>query len=102
MVGKPRWGAPRDQNQSEICKAANKIPGVVAEDLGASGKGVPDLLIGYRGVNYLCEVKLELVKGKVFASHSKLNDKQVEWHRDWTGQVCVIRCLDDLLSLLNL
>ena len=98
----PRYGGRRDSNQSDLLAAINDIPGCVAVDLGAVGSGVSDLLIGFDGVNYLAEVKLEPVKGKVFKSQSKLNDKQIEWHGLWPGQVAVVRTLDDVLKLLNL
>lgn len=98
----PRYGGRRDSNQSDLFKAINQIPGVVAVDLGSVGKGVTDLLIGFDGVNYLAEVKLQPVKGKVFRSQSKLNKTQVAWHDLWPGQVGVVRNLDDVLNLLGL
>jgi len=98
----PRYGGRRDKNQSDLLKAINQIPGVVAVDLGSVGKGVTDLLIGHNGKNLLAEVKLEPVKGKVFKSQSKLNAKQKDWHDLWPGQVGVVRNIDDVLEMLGL
>lgn len=89
----PKHGGQRDSNQAEIMKAANEIPGCTAIDLGAFGCGMPDILIGWRGQNLLAEIKRP--KGK-------LNALQVEWHKEWTGQVRIIRSVDDLLKLLKL
>jgi hypothetical protein len=98
----PRYGGRRDANQSDLLAAINSIPRVVAVDLGAVGGGVTDLLIGHDGINYLAEVKLDPVKGKVFKSQSKLNDTQIEWHALWPGQVAVVRNLEDVLTLLGI
>ena len=70
-----------DANQSTIV-AALEVVGATVEHLG--GKGVPDLLIGYSGRNYLLEVKTK--KGK-------LNDDQRTWHVQWNGQVAVVRTI---------
>ena len=98
----PRYGGRRDANQSDLLAAINEIPGVLAVDMGAVGGGVTDLLIGHAGINYLAEIKLLPVKGKVYASQSQLNDCQVEWHSKWPGQVAVVRTIDDVLELLGI
>jgi hypothetical protein len=101
-MSKPRYGAPRDANQSDLCKFANSIPGCKAKDLGAVGDDIPDLLIGWKGENLLAEVKREPVKGEVFPSQVQLSDGQEVFHDEWPGQVCVIRNEDDLLDLLKI
>ena len=77
----PKYAAKIDLNQAEIVFALRKI-GCTVEPLHSVGRGVPDLLVGRHGCNYLFEIKT----GK-----KKLNPLQVEWHRDWRGQVTVIR-----------
>lgn len=94
----PRYGGKRDANQSAILKHANRIPGCKAIDLGAVGEGCPDALIGYRGRNWLCEIK----RDDCAPSDSKLSPGQVEWHKDWPGQVAVIRKVEDLWRLLGI
>jgi hypothetical protein len=49
--------APRDANQSAIVQRYRDY-GCSAEDLGAVGGGIPDLLIGCAGVTDLAEVKM--------------------------------------------
>lgn len=49
--------APRDANQSAIVQRYRDF-GCSAEDLGAVGGGIPDLLIGCAGITDLAEVKM--------------------------------------------
>jgi len=78
-----------DENQPTIVKALEDI-GASVQSLG--GKGVPDLLVGYMGENYLLEVK-----------HSKkgLNDDQIDWHAAWRGQVDVVRTIGQALRAVG-
>jgi hypothetical protein len=77
--------AKTDTNQKEIVAALRKI-GASVESLHRVGGGVPDLLVGYRGENYLMEVK----DGQKPPSERRLNTDQVEWHDKWRGQRCVV------------
>ena len=70
-----------DKNQSDIVKALRDCGASVAL-LHAVGKGMPDLLVGYRQENYLLEVKD--VKGRV-------NPLQSKWHLEWRGHAFVVR-----------
>lgn len=31
----------------------------------------------------------------------KLKDGQIEWHRDWDGQVCVVRSIEDAQRIVE-
>lgn len=68
----------RDENEGEIVKALRAV-GASVEFLG--GKGVPDLLVGYRCNNYLLEVK---------RLGESLSDDQSGWHASWLGQVRLV------------
>jgi len=81
-----------DAIQPELVDHARKL-GASVEMLHRVGSGVPDLLLGFEGKNYLVEVKSE--KGK-------LNKLQVKWHTDWKGQKCVIRTKKEIERLLGL
>lgn len=88
-----------DANQNEIVKALRQI-GCSVQSLASVGKGVPDLLVGFRGVNFLIEVK----DGSKPKSAQKLTADQIEWHNNWQGKVFVINSVDqaiDLISKLN-
>ncbi len=74
-----------DSNQSKITKALRDF-GCSVQHLHSVGKGCPDLLVGYKGSNYLLEVK----DGEKPDSARKLTPDQVIWHYDWNGQVAIV------------
>ena len=96
----PATQGQRDVNEAEIISTLEAV-GATVECI-PSGEGVPDLLVGYKGVNYLMEVKPEPVKGKVFASSVQLNPKQVLWHSTWKGQKAVVRNPKEALAVLGI
>lgn len=83
--------AKTDKNQAEIVRALRGI-GASVQSLAPVGKGVPDLLVGYNGVNFLMEVKMD--KGK-------LTDDQVQWHGAWMGKVYIVRSIEDAITILT-
>ena len=93
-----RYDARTDQNHASLLKNIRTIPRVTVCDLGGTGSGCPDVMLGFMGCNYLLEIK----RPDVVPSASKLNDMQVEWHDKWTGQVAIVRTFDDVLKVLGL
>lgn len=91
-----RLRARVDQNQKEITAALRRL-GASVQPIHALGKGVPDLLVGYRGKNLL----LELKDGKKIPSERRLTEDEIKWHQSWFGQVAVVESLDDALKILN-
>jgi len=79
--------AKRDANEKAI-----------VDDLIAIGCSVVrldkplDLLVGYRGVNWLLEVKTE--KGK-------LTPDQEEFIPEWRGQVAIVRTSEQAISIVS-
>ena len=45
-----------DNNHQEIMDYLRKTMGAQVQDLSGVGKGCPDLLVGWRGVDFLLEV----------------------------------------------
>ena len=81
--------AKTDHNQNEIVQALRQI-GATIVLLHKVGSGVPDLLVGFRGVTYLLEVKQ--LKGKP-------NLLQERWYREWNGRAPVIvKTIDDAIN----
>ena len=80
-----------DANQSAIVSQLREI-GCTVQDLSRVGGGVPDLLVGFRGVNLLMEVK---------TAKGKLNPRQVDWHGEWRGDAVVVRDFDDALRVIE-
>ena len=81
-----------DRNQAAIVDALRTV-GCSVQPLHGAGSGVPDLLVGYRGVNLLMEVK----NGK----RGKLTPAQYVWHRDWRGPLAVVRSVEEALTVLE-
>jgi len=88
-----RRAAKLDANHGAIVQALLDL-GCTVQSLAAVGGGVPDLLIGWRGLNLLLEVK----DGDKPPSERQLTPKQALWHRDWRGQVVTAENVDDALQ----
>ena len=91
-----RTAAKIDANQGLIVNALRKV-GASVQSLAAVGKGCPDLLVGYGGINYLMEVK----DGNKVPSAQKLNIEQEHWHSVWTGAVHIVKSENDALKILK-
>ena len=91
-----RRAAKIDANQDEVVKALRAV-GASVQSLAATGKGCPDLLVGFRGVNYLMEVK----DGNKRPSEQLLTDDQVIWHKHWLGTVQVVNSSEKALRILG-
>lgn len=76
----------RDANELEIVRTLQAVGATVLrlDDF--------DLLVGWRGINYLMEVKME--KGR-------LNEKQIELFDWWRGQQTVVRTPDQALEVIG-
>jgi Holliday junction resolvase len=75
-------GRRTDANQSAIVAVLREV-GASVVDLSAVGKGVPDLLVGYRGQTYLLEVKNKAGRNRITA------DQEV-FYAWWRGAEAVI------------
>ena len=59
-------GRKTDANQASIMAALRQV-GATVVDLSAVGRGVPDLLVGFRGHTYLLEVKNKAGRNRLTA-----------------------------------
>ena len=91
-----RRAAKVDANQAEIVKALRAV-GAKVQSLAAVGDGCPDLLVGFRGLNYLIEIK----DGDKPPSKRALTDDQVQWHAAWTGQIAVAKSVSEALASIG-
>jgi hypothetical protein len=85
-----------DFNQREIV-AALRGAGATVQLLHAVGEGCPDLLIGYKGANFLLECK----DGAKPPSAQKLTPQQEIWHRDWRGRSMVVNSPEAALAAIG-
>ncbi len=89
--------ARADANQPEIIMALKKA-GATVTSLHRVGMGCPDLLVGFRGVNHLLEIK----DGHKPPSAQKLTPSQQGWHRDWRGKAVVVRSVEGALAAIGM
>lgn len=87
-----------DANQKQIVDALRKIPGVTVFSTHTIGKGVPDIVVGYCGLNYLFEIK----DGDKPPSQQKLTPMEETFFDTWKGQVKLVTCVDDILIEMRL
>ncbi len=88
MTGRP------DSNQGEIVKALRDA-GASVFILSSLGRGLPDLLIGWHGVNLLAEVKNLAGRGE------RLTPAEKVFIESWRGQVCIIRSISEALEIIG-
>ena len=91
-----RRAAKVDANQREVV-AALRDAGATVQLLHAVGEGCPDLLVGYKGLNMLLEVK----DGSKSPSAQKLTPQQEIWHRDWRGHRVVVNSPEAALAAIG-
>lgn len=92
----PRTNARKDANHDDIVKFFQQC-GAKVTTLHQLGRGTPDLLVGWRGVNLLVEVK----DGSKPPSKRELTPDETRWHEEWRGQVSIVESREDAQRLLN-
>ena len=80
-----------DTNHREIVTALERI-GAAVQSLHTIGKGCPDLLVSYRGCNYVLELKTP--KGK-------RNAQQLEWHNKWQADVHTVSSVEQAFAAIG-
>lgn len=91
-----RKSARVDANQTAIVDALRAV-GASVQSLAMVGRGVPDLLVGWRGSNLLLEVK----DGDKPRSARRLTPDETTWHESWRGQVATVASIDEALEVLG-
>jgi len=84
-----------DSNQPAIVKIFRSL-GCSVQHLHTVGQGCPDILVGKLGVNLMVEIK----DGSRGPSDRKLTIDEMNWHKEWSGQVCVIESDQDAIDLI--
>lgn len=103
-----RRAAKRDANEASIVTALEQVGAAVQR---LSEPGCPDLLVSFRGVLHLLEVKLPLTargavqQGRNRAAggeHDDMTAAQVKWWREWRGKApVVVRSVDEALCAVG-
>ena len=86
-----------DSNQREIVSAF-RSRGISVFHLHEVGRGCPDLLLGFKGHNYLVEIK----DGSKSLSRQKLTPQEEEFFKNWQGHARIVKSVSDALEFANL
>jgi hypothetical protein len=89
MTVQPRRARKADANQAIIVALLRELPGVAVLVLNAE----VDLIVGYRGRNYLLEVKRD--------HKAKLKPSQEKLRTTWPGQYSIVSTIDDALAVIG-
>lgn len=92
-----RRAAKVDTNQPAIVQALREV-GATVEPTHMLGRGFPDIVVGFRGVNYLIEIK----DGEKSPSKRRLTSDEKEWHLAWNGTVDIVESVEDAYEVLGL
>lgn len=93
-----RRAARIDGNQKQIVKELRQIPGCLVTSTAGVGKGFPDIVVGYQGMNYLFEIK----DPEKPPNKRRLTKHEHEFHEAWTGQVSVIHTTEEAMEIMGI
>lgn len=82
-----------DANQKDIVNSLRMIPGISVSHTHTVGSGFPDVVVGYRGINYLVEIKTD--------ERCKLTPDEATWHRKWNGSVMIATNAADIFKMIE-
>jgi hypothetical protein len=80
-----------DRNHAEIVQALRSI-GASVHSTAMVHNGFPDIAVGFKGVNYLFEIKDD--KGKLTPDEKRFADT-------WSGRAMVVRSKEEALKILG-
>tara|TARA_R110000803_G_scaffold4054_8_gene13905 strand:- start:1896 stop:2195 length:300 start_codon:yes stop_codon:yes gene_type:complete len=94
----PRRAKRRDANEPAIIDALKSISGLTIITTDAV-----DLIIGYKGRNYLIELKAESSISKKTGEvlESKIRPSQKTLRKEWSGQYLITASLDEILKQIG-
>lgn len=85
-----KYAAKRDGNEKAIIQALTHVGASVTQ---LSAKGIPDLLVGFRGETYLFETKNK---------YGKLTDDQIAFMDTWRGKpVVIVKTVKEALDAIG-
>ncbi len=86
----------RDSNEAQIVAYLRSVGATVL------ALDPVDLCVGFRGVNFLMEVKKHKTPGMSRHQHDLKAGPQATLHREWRGQICVVRDVAEAATVLGL
>jgi hypothetical protein len=95
-MSRSHLGHRRDANHDAVVQALEQIGASVA-DTHTLGDGFPDLVVGWRGENFLLEIK----DGRKPKSRRVLTSDEQKWFDNWRGTAYVVYSGADAVALLT-
>lgn len=95
-----RRAAKRDDNHAQIVSAL-RAAGCGVLDLGAVGKGCPDLLVHppmFPDCRMAVLMEIKNLKGR----GNKLTKDQVKFHSEWKGWIHTVTSVDEALAAMGI
>jgi Holliday junction resolvase len=91
-----RRSARVDANHAQIVAGLRQM-GCSVLSLAPIGRGCPDMLVGWRGVNLLIEVK----DGGKAPSRRELTPDEIEFLTGWNGTAVVVKTLQEAIDMVR-
>lgn len=92
-----RYAKRTDENHKAVVDELRAaLPEATVFDASGAGRGFPDLVVGWRGRNYLFEIK----NGGQVPSRRRLTAAQVGMHGNWQGQVAIVHSAAEILAAM--
>lgn len=85
-----------DANQAQIVRILRDMGCSVAH-MHELGKGAPDILVGFRGENFIFEIK----DPDKPPSQRRLTEDEEKWHTRWKGQVNTVLYAYDIVEIIK-
>jgi hypothetical protein len=86
-----------DANQKKLVALMRRIPGLTVAHTHTIGDGFVDLVCGFKGQNFLFEVKDPAQP----PSKRKLTPDEEVFHAKWTGSIHIVETIDDVLKIIK-
>jgi hypothetical protein len=80
-----------DNNQTEIIQALEQV-GATVQRLNAVKNGCPDILVGYKGVNYIIEIK---------SPGGLCTTQEAIWITTWKGRAFVVKSIEEAYKVIG-
>jgi hypothetical protein len=87
-----------DPNQADIVDALRGIPECSVAITSACGDGFPDIVVGYRGFNFMFEIKDPRNTDKRLHD---LTPDQKTFHAAWKGQIQKVFSLKEIITAMT-
>lgn len=91
-----RRAAKVDRNQKEIVTQLRRF-GASVYPTHMVGRGFPDIVVGYRGINYLFEIKDNLQP----PSKQRLTPDELAFFEMWKGSIYKVTTIDECIKLMT-